>query len=342
MTEYILPVSKRIGMFVLEYAPDHLSSNVNTLRSYHKALTLYLVFLGTVKKVTKKKLSYKHFERSVIEEWMEWLADERGNSPQTVNSRLAAVRAFLDYLSSKEPTLSYLHEDAMRIKRRKVPKRKVKGLSKPAVKALLSAPDTRTRAGKRDVCLMTVLYTTAIRIDECLSLKIKDLKLDDPHPSLTVLGKGAKNRTIPLPKAAVSHLEKFISLFHGEKPDGESYLFYSRNKGLDGKLSQTAVSKALKKHAKTAHEVCDDVLLDLHAHQFRHARATHWLDEGFNIANISRLLGHEDIKTTMIYLDISLAQITEAMAKLESEEDKNMIPKWKDAKGDLVSFCGLN
>lgn len=77
--------------------------------------------------------------------------------------------------------------------------------------------------------------------------------------------------------------------------------------------------KRLRKHIEIAHKVNEDVPLTFHAHQWRHARASHWLDEGLNIAEISRLLGHENIQTTMIYQSITIEQQREAMEKLQGE-----------------------
>lgn len=72
-----------------------------------------------------------------------------------------------------------------------------------------------------------------------------------------------------------------------------------------------------------------DVPLNLHAHQFRHAKASHWLENGMNIAQISYLLGHECIQATMAYLDITTEQEEKALETLENESQKNMAKKWK-------------
>ena len=83
------------------------------------------------------------------------------------------------------------------------------------------------------------------------------------------------------------------------------------------------------------------VPLDLHAHQLRHAKASHWLEDGMNIVQISFLLGHEQLQTTMVYLDITIEQELKALATLEDENDKKVPRKWKNAKGGLAEFCGV-
>ena len=147
--------------------------------------------------------------------------------------------------------------------------------------------------------------------------------------------------SIYIAQKVVAHIQKYIEEHHGNDPDQDSYLFYSRNIGPHGKMSQPAVDKMLKKHAKEAHLLCEDVPLGLHAHQFRHAKASHWLEEGMNIVQISFLLGHEQLETTMVYLDITTEDERKALATMEYEKDKKISKKWKNSDGSLVDFCGL-
>ena len=214
-------------------------------------------------------------------------------------------------------------------------------MSKKAVQILLSVPDVSTKAGRRDLALMIIIYSTAARIDEILSLKIEQLNLDAEKPSATIIGKGNKIRTLYLLPKAVAHLKKYLKEFHGDTPNPEAYVFYSRNSGIHGKMSQTAISKQLKKHARTAHKIYDEVPRNLHAHQLRHAKASHWLEDGMNIVQISFLLAHEQLQTTMIYLDITMDQKLKALATLEDENDKKVSKKWKNVKDGLAGFCGV-
>jgi site-specific recombinase XerD len=136
-------------------------------------------------------------------------------------------------------------------------------------------------------------------------------------------------------------MEQYMKDFHGDTLEQEAYVFYSRNTGKYGKLSQTAIDKFLKKYAGQCHTACLDVPINLHAHNFRHAKASHWLEDGMNIVQISFLLGHENLQTTMIYLDINTDQVSEALATIENEKDKMVTPKWKVNDGSLLNFCGL-
>ncbi len=186
------------------------------------------------------------------------------------------------------------------------------------------------------------MYNTAARIDEILSMKIQQLHLDTDRPNATVIGKGSKIRTLYLLPKAVAHLKKYLKEFHAEKPNSESYIFYSRNAGVMGKMSQEAVNKQLKKYAVSAHTICNEVPVKLHAHQIRHAKASHWLEDGMNIIQISFLLGHSNIQTTMAYLDITTEQEAKALATLEDENKKDILKKWNSDMNNLASFCGIH
>jgi site-specific recombinase XerD len=341
-TNESVEIARHIAGFFNEYVPSQKTNSCHTQKAYQSALQLYISFLESEKKVGVTNLGGKWFERLVIEEWLTWLKKVRICSPETCNKRLASLRIFLKYLGSRNVKYLYLYQEACEIQRRKVQKKKVTGMSRNAVKALLEAPDPGTRSGKRDLVFMILLYSTAARLDELLSLKNSQLYLEKENPYVTVIGKGNKIRSLHLLPKAVAHLKKYLLEFHENISDSEAYVFYSRNIGTHGKMTQPAIAKMLKKYATEAHRSCIEVPINLHAHQFRHARASHWLEDGMNIVQISFLLGHEQLQTTMVYLDITTEDSAKALATLENENDKKVTPKWKNADGSLVDFCGLS
>lgn len=336
-----IAIARHIHVFLREYVPSQKSRSENTLKSYEYAISLYIGFLGDEKGIDPERLNCDCFSRDMIEEWLRWLADTRGCSPETCNIRLASLRVFLKYLGGKEISMLHISEVASGIQRRKETRKKVKGMSKDAVRALMTAPDTSTTAGRRDLALIVTMYSTAARIDEILSIKVGQLHLDARNPNVNIIGKGNKIRTLYLLPKAVAHLKSYLKDFHGAVPAPDAYVFYSRNAGPRGKMSQMAVSKRLKLHAETAHKSCVEVPLDFHAHQLRHAKSSHWLEDGMNIVQISLLLGHEQLQTTMVYLDVTIEQKAKALATLEDENSRKAPKKWKDNKATLANFCGV-
>jgi site-specific recombinase XerD len=340
-TNESVSIARHINSFLNEYVPSQKSRSEHTLKAYGDALSLFIGFLEMEEGVCPETLSGECFSVDNIEKWLVWLMNTRSCSADTCNNRLASLRAFLKYLGSRDILHLHLSQAASQIHRRKTFTKKVTGMSKKAVQTLLSAPSPSTKAGRRDIALMVVMYSSAARIDEVLSMKIEHLHLDADKPCVTVIGKRSKIRTMYLLPKAVAHLRAYIADAHGDSPKLSSYVFYSRNTGPSGKMSQKAVNKQLKKHALTARESCNEVPADLHAHQLRHAKASHWLEDGMNIVQISFLLDHAQLQTTMVYLDVTTEQEANALATLEDENEKSTPKKWRDTNGNLSSFCGV-
>jgi site-specific recombinase XerD len=334
-------IARHINTFLNEYAPLQKSRSGHTIKSYYDALSLYIGFLETEKGLRPGDLSEECFCVLYIEEWLTWLMEHRSCSVATCNNRLASLRAFLKYLGNRDVSCLYLSQAASQIQRKNKCVKRVQGMSKKAVQALLAVPSLATKTGRRDLALMIVLYSTAARIDEILSLKNMHLHLYTDKPNVTVIGKGSKIRTLYLLPKVVAHMRKYLKEFHGDAPNPASYVFYSRNTGTDGKMSQNAVNKQLRKHAQVANMSCNEVPTDIHAHQLRHAKASHWLEDGMNIVQISFLLGHAQLQTTMMYLDITTEQEAKALATLEDENDKSVSKRWRNADSELSGFCGL-
>jgi site-specific recombinase XerD len=334
-------ISRYINIFLNEYIPLQKSKSDHTLKSYEYALSLYIGFLETEKRIKPDKLCGECFSVPFIEDWLVWISEKRGCSPETCNNRLASLRVFLKFLGGRDISFLYLSQSASQIERRKETRKKICGMSKKAVQTLLAVPDISTKTGRRDLALMITLYSTAARLDEVLSLTIKQLHLNTVKPYITVIGKGEKIRTLYLLPKSVAHLKKYMEEYHDDNQSGDEFIFYSRSKGKFGKMSQTAVSKRLSIHAENANKICAEVPLGLHAHQLRHAKASHWLEDGMNIVQISFMLGHEQLQTTMVYLDVTTEQEAKALATLDDENSTNVSKKWKSPHGSLSDFCGV-
>lgn len=300
------------------------------------------MFLRSVKHVSPKTLNAQCFSSKNITEWILWLKECRSCSSATCNVRLSALRAFLKYMTDKDIAFLTFHLQAETVPNQKTPKRKVVGLSKMAVNALLAAPNQRTIRGFRDYTLILTLYSTAVRINELLCLKIGNIFTDGPKPRIIVIGKGRKKRPIPLLAKPIQYIKQYLAQYHPTPDNPDALLFYSKSKGIYAPMSAENVNKLLKRYAAIANKNCKDVPLDLHAHRFRHAKCSHWLENGMNIAQISYLLGHESINTTMIYLDITTEQESKALETLEDENQKMLPKKWKNIEqGSLEEFLGL-
>ena len=160
-----------------------------------------------------------------------------------------------------------------------------------------------THLYKRNNLIAKLLYGTGMRISDCLRLRIKDL--DFSNQCITIFGgKGKKDRVAVLPESIVDQLKSQI---HFDKNVGWQYLFPATSLCYDREtreyrrhhLHATAIQKALKRAVKKA-----GILKHVGCHTFRHSFATHLLEDGYDIRTVQELLGHKDVRTTMIYTHV--------------------------------------
>ena len=223
------------------------SKSRHTVEAYKFAMDLYIMFLGESLHVSTKNLAWECFSRENIEKWMKWLTG-RGNKPQTVNLRLSHIREFLRYMEGRSPaTYGHLYHRAASIKRMKVQHTEVKGVTDAAVEAVLKAIDTSTDAGARDFTLTLFLGETGARLNEALSVRMKDIHTDTSGKvAVTVIGKGGYVRTLYLTPVLATKLKEYILRFHGETSAPEAYLFFSKIKGTHEKTTARAIQKRMK------------------------------------------------------------------------------------------------
>ena len=187
-------IARYVSDFLCNYAPTFLTTSPCTLKSYRDALKLYMDFLEK-QGINASNLSRRYLEKEWIEKWIVWLKDDRKCSQDTCNVRLGSFRAFLEYLAAQNVEFLYLYQESKQIRRQKCMKKKIKGFTREAVSAMLSAPDLTTKTGRRDLVFIALLYATAARLDEIRSLKICQLHLHAEKPYVNLIGKGGKIRT---------------------------------------------------------------------------------------------------------------------------------------------------
>lgn len=167
-----------------------------TITGYRMAMKSFAMFAQQRLGADTAHFDITYFNEQNVSRYLEWLQDKQGTSPQTCNLRLCQLRSFLKY-ASREPAVMPYYLSLKQIERYIADNRTkvVEPLSKAAIVAIMGAPGTGTETGLRYTLLISMLYTMALRMDEVLSIKIKDMKLDASKPYVTVVGKGRKART---------------------------------------------------------------------------------------------------------------------------------------------------
>ena len=300
-----------------------------TINGYRDAMHLYIEYCEAEHKASMDNFDISFLSSDKIIGFMNWMRYKREVKPQTCNLRLSQMRAFLKH-AAKDPQYREYYIKAVEIKRFATTdtSKVVEPLSKAAIKAIINAPGTDTRTGLKYTALISMLYTMSTRLDEVLSIKVGELIFDSSKPHVTIIGKGRKARTVYIMSSVVPIIRKYIRSEHGSRPDPDAYLFFSQSKGLFAKQSERGVNKQLEKYSLMAREICPEVPKHIHSHQFRHSMATHCLEDGMNVFQISKMLGHKSVGTTMTYLGMTVAMTEDAVKKVESTTARSVKPKW--------------
>lgn len=319
--------------FLHQYLPEVRYVSINTTASYRQSLNCYIDYLEKIRGIKRQKMTFEDFQRENIKGYLTWMKNVKNLSVKTCNLRVTAIRSFLEYAADEDAELMAIYNSACTIKSLKEEKRAIEYLERKAMVALLQTPDTTTNKGKRNRMLLILLYDTAARVQEITDIRLCDLHLEVQTPFVTLHGKGAKWRTVPLMEKTVLHLRQYLKEFHLDiNTNGDNPLFYSVRDARPHKLSTDTVGKMLKKYALLAQEICLEMPLNVHCHMIRKTRAMDLYQEGVPLVHIMQLLGHENISTTSgFYAFATLETLNKSLKKVNTDLNESE-PFWKTAE----------
>ena len=227
-----------------------------------------------------------------------------GHSVSTALRRLSCMRNFFLFLKRD----GYYQGTIPDIEAPKKPKYLPNCLTEDEVEALLNAPDLSTPSGLRDKAMLETMYSSGLRVSELLSLERAQVNLN--KGVITVFGKGAKERRVPVADYAIEYIKEYIKDVRSKVDINHSkYLFLSK-KGEP--LSRVYFFKQVKKYSELA-----GIKTNVSPHTLRHSFATHLLNHGAQLRIVQSMLGHTNIATTQIYTHVS-------SEKIKSDYDKIM------------------
>ena len=288
--------------FFTVYLPTDRNYSKHTIDSYSTTFNLLRIYCEEVKGLQMESFQIADLSESLVDSFLQWITESRGNSIATKNQRLTAIHAFFRFLSRRNT--QYLMQAQMihAIKASKYRQSAVQYLQFDEVQAILQQPSPKVRNGYRDKVLLEVLYETAIRVQEIVDIKIKDIRFEHPA-TIRITGKGRKQRIVPFAAKVAERLKKYaeVNKLISERA-GEQYLFSNR----DGEhLTRAGVAYILKKYANQAKgKGLISSQMKISPHVMRHSKAVHLLQAGVNLIYIRDILGHEDISTTEIYAKV--------------------------------------
>jgi len=271
---------------------------LNTLESYGRDLRQYAEYLSA-----QDRRDLDAVSRDTIVGYLLHL-QEQGKATATIARRLAALKAFYQYLVRER----VLQEDPTRnLESPKLQRRLPRVLTVSEVERVLRQPDPRVPGGMRDRAMLELLYATGIRVSELVSLNLGDVNMDQGY--LRCFGKGAKERLVPIGSFALQSLRSYLAEArpHLVREPREQCLFVNHH---GHRLTRQGFWKIVKRYSQEAH-----IERSITPHTLRHSFATHLLENGADLRSVQEMLGHADISTTQIYTHLTQTRLKEVYAR---------------------------
>lgn len=296
---------KKLKSYIQEYITYIRSERnypSNTCKAYEKDLLTFWEFLRSElrEKITPDSILIKDIKNFLIH------LSQKGYDTRSIERKLSSLRSFFRYLQKRlkvksNPTLS--------LKGPKRKRRMPRVLSWPQVKELLEPTlYEEDRERLRDRAILELLYNTGIRLAEISALKREDI--DFQNGEIRIIGKGDKERIVPLGRNASRILTEYLdsrNMISRSKKKESHFLFTNK---YGEKLSRRGIARVVKKYGS---KITEDKKIS--PHTLRHSFATHLLDEGAKILAVKEMLGHEKLSTTQIYTQVSMARLKKVYKK---------------------------
>ena len=282
----------------INYLAVERGISINTLESYSRDLNRYVGYMES-----RGISDIRDISSDQVIQYLEELR-RNGLVSTSVNRALAALRGFYRYCI----TGRMIDENPVaHISRAKTWMHLPDTLSEEEIGRILDQPSLESALGLRDRAMMELLYATGIRVTELIMLTINSVDWQTGY--LRVLGKGGKERIIPVGQVAYDYLNRYVQEVRQVilKEHGATLLFLNRSgRGL----TRQGFWKIVKKYAKKA-----GVMKKVYPHTFRHSFATHILERGGDLRSVQVMLGHSDISTTQIYTHVTRERLKDIHRK---------------------------
>lgn len=256
-----------------------------TIENYKEDFSIFLRYYPNKKEVsdlTKDDLNDFSYDQAL-----------NGLSPTTIARRISTIKNFYSFLEGENIVKGIISDEII------IPKKEhhlPQVLSEEEVNALLKAPDLSTEKGIKEYAILDILYSCGLRASEAVNLQIN--QINEQEGIINILGKGKKERIVPIRKEALKALKRYISQVRNEHLVIDKKIVFLDKKGK--KMSRQAIYNIVKENAKKA-----EIKKEIHPHTLRHSFATHLLDNGADLRVVQELLGHTKIGTTQIYTHVT-------------------------------------
>lgn len=328
--------ARHLSYFLTKYLPGQLGASTNTITSYRDTFKLLLSFLSDQMGIKTETVRIDTFNKGLVAGFLDWVENDRHCSISTRNQRLAAIHAFFRYVQREYPESIFNIQQILAIPSKKKPRPAIPFLSMDEMAILFKQPDSSTPKGNRDLVLLAVLYDTGARVQELISLTIRDVRLDKPAV-VTLHGKGGKTRSVPIMGNTVELLRRYIDRYDGNygRSREDAPLFFNQYKT---RLTRRGVSFILNQYVELARltEAFHNVGT-ITPHVIRHSKAVHMLQSGIPLVYIRDFLGHVSVTTTEVYARADSEMKRKALESTYMELSPEPLPQW-DKDGELMKW----
>lgn len=288
------PIAPLIEAFLRETLCRQRGASRHTQDSYALSFQLLFVFAAGRLKVSPSALTLEQIDARLVTAFLEHLEDVRKNAAVTRNVRLAAIKSFFRFLEYRQPASLEQIRRVLAIPFKKTDTRLVPYLLREELQAVLDAPDPTTWEGIRDRAMMHLAVCAGLRVSELTGLKIEDIDL--PSLSIRVLGKGRRERTLPLWKTTATALRAWLAV--RDQPAVPEVFVNARGQPL----SRWGFAYLLKQHVATAARRHPGLAKKrISPHVIRHTCAMIIRQATQDIRKVSLWLGHATLTTTEVY-----------------------------------------
>lgn len=317
--------------FFSDYLASQRGLSENTILAYRDAIKLLLCYIADTFSVSVEKLSVEHIKERQVLAFLDYLEQVRQCSPRTRNARLAAIRSLFMYIAREEPALLQQCRKICAIPLKKTTHIKKDHLGENEIQAVLDAVDLNSRTGGRDKAMLLLLYNTGARVSEIVTLKCHDLRLDQGG-QVRLSGKGKKTRICPIWPETLAALQSYLSQRNiSEQKDEAVFLNANGNP-----ITRFGIRYIIKKYGLIAQKECPEIKTKkVSPHTIRHTTAMHLLRSGNDVIMVSYWLGHADVNTTHIYLEIDM-EMKRKMIEKAGPPNTGKVKPWH--KPDIIKW----
>ncbi len=321
-------LSYYICLFLTQFLPNEKGLSVNTIMSYRDALKLLMKYVDEYLGFKVNSLSISTINDDTVREFLNYLEEVRKCTPQTRNVRLAALKTFFYYLGREVPECLDNSRKIASIPQKKVLHKALEHLNPPELKAILDSVDVTARNGFRDRALLLFMYNSGARVQEVVDVQLEDLRLDSAS-QVKITGKGNKQRVCPLWEETITAINEYLSKRNPSNED-ETHLFLNAR---GESITRFGIRHIIKKYTDKAIDIQASLKKKkVGPHTVRHTTAVDLLQSG-NELNLVRLwLGHANLNTTHLYVEINMKLKKEILSKCQPPELKQKRKKWKQPK----------